>query len=163
MSYDAFGQRVLKAVTTPSGSVNSVRVFGSLRLEDTSLSGLDYTRTADTEQIYAAVAGTAFGRIIYDESAELPTKDNAKQHALLEIGDHLGSTSIVIDNVTGALVERSTYQAYGAADSDYRPAPWDFWERYLFTGAEADAELGLSYHSARYYSPQLGRWMSPDP
>jgi len=162
MSYDASGQRVLKGVATPSSTLYGAQVFPSLRLDASELDGDDYTRNG-TEQVYAAVAGMAFGRVIYDGAGQLPTKDKAKQHVLLEVVDHLGSTSIVVDNVTGGLVERSTYQAYGAADSDYRPAPWNFWERYRFTGAEADAELGLSYHVARYYSPQLGRWLSPDP
>ena len=28
---------------------------------------------------------------------------------------------------------------------------------------ERDEETGLSYHSARYYLPWLGRWLSSDP
>lgn len=36
-------------------------------------------------------------------------------------------------------------------------------KRYRFTGMERDEETGLSYHSARYYIPWLGRWLSADP
>jgi RHS repeat-associated protein len=32
-----------------------------------------------------------------------------------------------------------------------------------FTGQERDRATGLSYHSARYYDPRLGRWPSVDP
>ena len=32
-----------------------------------------------------------------------------------------------------------------------------------FGGKEEDIEVGLSYFGARYYSPFLGAWMSPDP
>ena len=33
---------------------------------------------------------------------------------------------------------------------------------YKFTGKERDAESGLDYFGARYYSSSVGRWMSPD-
>jgi RHS repeat-associated protein len=70
----------------------------------------------------------------------------------------------VLDRATSELVERSTYQAYGAAESDYRPERWDgVREDYRFTGKEEDVEVGLQYFGKRYYAPQLGRWVSADP
>lgn len=36
-------------------------------------------------------------------------------------------------------------------------------KRYRYTGMERDEESGLSYHTARYYLPWLGRWFSADP
>lgn len=36
-------------------------------------------------------------------------------------------------------------------------------KRYRYTGMERDEETGLEYHSARYYLPWLGRWLSADP
>jgi RHS repeat-associated protein len=32
-----------------------------------------------------------------------------------------------------------------------------------YTGHQDDAEVGLIYFGARYYNPELGRWISPDP
>jgi RHS repeat-associated protein len=62
------------------------------------------------------------------------------------------------------LAEKATYDAWGRTESDYRPARWaGFREDYRFTGKEEDVEVGLTYFGARYYSPYLGRWMSPDP
>ena len=61
-------------------------------------------------------------------------------------------------------MERATYQPYGAIETDYRTARWaNFREAYKFTGKEDDIEVGLTYFGGRYYAPQLGRWMSPDP
>jgi len=34
---------------------------------------------------------------------------------------------------------------------------------FTYTGREWDAEAELSYHRARYYSPNVGRWLSRDP
>ena len=85
-------------------------------------------------------------------------------HVLLELKDHLGSTTIAIDQATSELVESSTYLGYGGADSDYRPVAWgSFREDYRFTGKEEDVEVGLDYFGKRYYAPLLGRWVSADP
>lgn len=168
MAYDASGQRVLKSVSSSqdmgasrSDTTYFAEIFPTLRLDGAGFDGTDYEHDASTETVYLGLAGSALGRLVYDAPATLP--GHQTQHVLLEITDHLGSTSTVIDSVTGDLVERSTYQAFGAADSDYRPDPWQFWERYRFTGKEADVELGLAYFGARYYSPYLNRWMSADP
>jgi RHS repeat-associated protein len=98
-------------------------------------------------------------------SAGVPASSSvANQHVFFELGDHLGSTSTVLGKDTGELVERSTYQAYGAAEADYRPDRWDaFREDYRFTGKEEDVEVGLTYFGKRFYSAGLNRWMSPDP
>lgn len=70
----------------------------------------------------------------------------------------------MLDKSTGELVERITYQPYGATESDHRPARWSFFrEDYRFTGKEEDAEVGLTYFGQRYLSPYLGRWLSADP
>jgi len=34
---------------------------------------------------------------------------------------------------------------------------------YLFTARRYDSETGLYYYRARYYNPQIGRFMQPDP
>jgi RHS repeat-associated protein len=82
----------------------------------------------------------------------------------MTFGDVTGSTAFVIDHDSGEVVERATYQAYGGAESDYRPARWGYArEDIRYTGHWDDAEVGLIYFGARYYSPQLARWLSPDP
>jgi RHS repeat-associated protein len=55
-------------------------------------------------------------------------------------------------------------QAYGGAESDYRPGRWkEFREDYRFTGKEEDVEVGLQYFGKRFYAPLLQRWVSADP
>ncbi len=70
-----------------------------------------------------------------------------------------------MDYQTGEVVERSAHQAYGMIDTDFRPNPrWGaFREDVKFGGHWDNAEVGLTYFGARYYSPQLGRFVSPDP
>ena len=62
------------------------------------------------------------------------------------------------------VVERLTYQAFGGAESDYRPARWGGVASYRrFSGQPQDIDVGLAYFGARYYQPALQRWISADP
>jgi RHS repeat-associated protein len=161
-AYDVGGQRTLKTSVVQGGAAKyNVFVFPSLELRGTSFEANfnDYDDTVTTEAVY--LAGVA--RVAYSAD-NLPTSSGGKIHTYLEIGDMLGSTSIVLDRDTSELVERVTYGAYGTIDSDYRPVRWEsFREPDHFGGKEDDYELSLSYFGTRYYSPQLGRWLSPDP
>ena len=69
--------------------------------------------------------------------------------------DHLGSTT-ALTGTTGKLIERQTYDAYGNSAGSTRT-------RYGFTGRERDPLTGLHYYRARFYDPEVGRFMSEDP
>ncbi|CAN5181222.1 hypothetical protein BH09MYX1_BH09MYX1_43600 [soil metagenome] len=163
-AYDASDNRILKtAVDASANELHTVYVFGSLELRRTTFSGGDFTDTKDTEVAYLFAHGVRLARLHYSEDS-LPTLTSGKLHVFLELPDHLGSGSIVIDKETGELAERMTYQAYGGADSDYRPDRWgSFREDYKFTGKEEDAEVGLDYFGKRYLAVGLHRWLSADP
>ncbi|MBF5042068.1 hypothetical protein FGE12_06650 [Aggregicoccus sp. 17bor-14] len=74
--------------------------------------------------------------------------------AIYYVTDHLQS-STVLTNASGAVVSEAAYDAWGrqVVGTD---------EPYTFTGHEWDAEAGLYYSGARYYDPQLGRFLTPD-
>jgi RHS repeat-associated protein len=69
--------------------------------------------------------------------------------------DHLGSTS-ALTNSSGAVVTQLTYDAFGNS-------PGSSLTRYDFTGRERDPDTGLLYYRARWYDPELGRFISEDP
>ena len=78
--------------------------------------------------------------------------------------DALGGTYLLTD-ASGAVVERYSYTAYGevsafnaAGASVAKPAT-----RFLYTGREWIAELGLNDHRNRFYLPSFGRWLNRDP
>ena len=107
--------------------------------------------------------GVRLARLAY-EQPDVPSVDAQHLHVFFELGDHLGSTSVVLDKATSELVERSTYEAYGSTESDYRPERWKgFREDYKFTSKETDIEVGLAYFGRRFYAPMLQRWVSADP
>jgi RHS repeat-associated protein len=120
----------------------------------------------ETEVPYLFANGVRLGRVVVEnsETGEPRLESSSRQHVFFELGDHLGSTSVVLDKATSELVEKATFQGYGAKESDYRPARWQgFREDYGFTGKEEDVEVGLQYFGKRFLSPYLGRWVSADP
>ena len=147
------GARVRKSATDPADlTQHTLEVFDTLRLEHTPFDPVDgsYTVKPDNVQVYPGGMAHAF----WDAAIVMH----------LIVGDHLGSSSVVINHDTSKLVERTTYQPYGAVESDYRPDKWkSFREPYKFTGKEEDIEVGATYFGARYYQPYLGRFMSADP
>ena len=165
-TYDASGARVARYESAaqdegrPSKSY-SVTVFPSLRLETPGFdSAGDYERNGETEIVYLQDgAGVTYGRAFYAPSGG--PSGTGTVHVYLEFGDHLGSTTAVVDFDSGAVVEKSSYLAFGAVDADYRPE--GFREPYRYTGHHDDSEVGLTYFGARYYIPTLARWASPDP
>jgi RHS repeat-associated protein len=163
-AYNANDDRTLKTAVDPLGNeVYSGYAFPSLELRRTTWNGSDYDRTATTEVGYIFANGARLARVHY-AGPPSATETGSPLHVLLELPDHLGSTSIVIDRDSGELVERGTYMAFGQAESDYRPTRWaGFREDYEFTGKEDDIEVGLQYFGKRFYSPNLNRWVSADP
>ena len=52
------------------------------------------------------------------------------------------------------------YKPYGEIDRKNSDGPDIF--RYKYTGQEEDRETGLYYYKARYYDPEIGRFIEPD-
>ncbi|UJR85584.1 SpvB/TcaC N-terminal domain-containing protein [Sandaracinus amylolyticus] len=118
-----------------------------------------YDATAGTETQY--LVGGA--RIVW-QPGDLDGWLDADHRISLAIPDLLGTTSAVIDLVTGELLEVNTYLPNGARETvrttDRAPVPL---EPMGFTGKEADEEVGLTYFGLRFLMPRLGRWATPDP
>ncbi len=69
--------------------------------------------------------------------------------------DHLGSTRLVTDDNRN-IVLATAYHPFGDTSTEEGS------ENYLFNGKEKDA-TGLYYYGARYYDPDVGRFLSRDP
>ena len=80
---------------------------------------------------------------------------NAVSGASYFLTDHLGSTAALTD-VSGNVREQLNYDSFGNGGVSALT-------RYTFTGRERDPDTGLMYNRARFYDPQLGRFISEDP
>ena len=63
---------------------------------------------------------------------------------------------IAVTNSSGAVLQRNTYDEWGAPGADNIG-------RFQYTGQTWIPEIGMYYYKARIYSPLLGRFMQTDP
>ena len=71
--------------------------------------------------------------------------------------DGLGSV-VALSDSSGEIVEQCSYDIFGEPSCVSGVG-----NPYKFTGREYDAETGLYYYRERYYSPESGRFLQPDP
>src|SRR5438128_9155669 len=91
---------------------------------------------------------------------------NSQPLSLNRFEDELGSTSHIADG-TGALIESYQYDLYGKptywnASNSQLPSS-NYQVKDLFTGQRWVSEIGLYDDRNRFMSPDLGRFLQPDP
>ena len=143
--YDATGARVKELITSAGGGVRStVYVGGSfehLRVGTTTSNEIhvrDPGGTAALVRVGAAPPGDASPPVRY------------------QVGDHLGSATLVID-ASASAYSREEFSPYGATlVGGYAK------KRYRFTGKKRDVN-GFDYFGGRWYASWLARWSTCDP
>lgn len=74
---------------------------------------------------------------------------------------HDQSNSITaLSGANGSVEEQTGFDPFGAITSSTAPATGN---ALLYTGREYDRDSGLYYYRARYYDPEIGRFISEDP
>lgn len=147
--YDAGGMRVKKWVRTNGTGAGESTIYIDGMFEhytdnDTGLANNHLHVMDDQQRIALVRRGPAH-------------PDDAGPPVQYHLGDHLGSSSVVVDG-DGDWINREEYFPYG------EPSFGSFArKRYHFTGKERDEETGLYYHGLRYFAPWLLRWMNCDP
>jgi RHS repeat-associated protein len=148
--YDASGQRVRKVVRRQGGQVDSTTYVGGV-FEHFRQVTAGAVRESTTVHVVDDEQRVALVRV-----GEL-TPGDATPPVTYQVGDHLGSAVLVLDN-SGGEVSREEFTPYGETSFGGHAL-----KRYRFTGTERDEESGLGYHGARYYAPWLARWTATDP
>jgi RHS repeat-associated protein len=135
--YDPFGRRIQKS--GPSGTVNYV-YDGANAIGEVNASGNLLTH--------------------YSQGAEIdePLGELRSGASALYEQDGLGSVTS-LSNSTAALANSYVYDTFG----NIAASGGSFVNPYLYTGRDYDSETGLQYYRARYYDPQIGRFIGEDP
>ncbi|MDO8803425.1 MAG: RHS repeat-associated core domain-containing protein [Elusimicrobiota bacterium] len=89
-----------------------------------------------------------------DEPLSMTDEHN---HTYYYLPDGLGSVSMLTD-ILGDPVQNYNYEPYGKSNVTARDK-----NPFKFTSREYDPDSQLQYNRARYYAPELGRWITPDP
>ena len=82
------------------------------------------------------------------------------------VKDASNTVHVLVDE-TGLIVEYYYYDAFGNVKMRDENYQWmtesKYGNRFLFQGREYDYDTALYYFRARWYEPETGRWLSPDP
>ena len=137
--YDAMGQRVAKYV---GGSMTNAYLYDNSGHVVTELNG---SFAINRREVYAG-------------SRHLGTFDQ-NGNLTYVLADWVG-TERARATSAGTLCQTTTSQPFG---DNQQTSGICFPSPAFFTGKERDAESGLDYFGARYYSSSMGRFSSPDP
>ncbi|MGN2389530.1 RHS repeat-associated core domain-containing protein [Pseudomonas syringae] len=153
--YDGQGQRCRKISTAQASGrtlTNEVRY----------LPGLEVRTTADGETLHVvtAQAGRNSVRVLHWEAGKPGAIAN--DQVRYSLGDHLGSSTLELDQQGGLISQESYYPFGGTAWWAARSAVEAKYKTVRYSGKERDAS-GLYYYGFRYYAPWLQRWINPDP
>ena len=146
-AYDPLGRRV----RTASGTNVVFHVYdGGRCAADTDASG-------NPLRVYTWGPGI-------DDLLAVTAISGASTSTCYAVKDHLGSVCALV-TAAGAVVASYTYDAWGnvSATINYSLLPVNFSCRFLFHGGWHSEATDLCQFRARWYSPDLGRWLSPDP
>ncbi|WP_181017089.1 RHS repeat domain-containing protein [Pseudomonas syringae] len=153
--YDGQGQRCRKISTAQASGrtlINEVRY----------LPGLEIRTTADGEILH--VINTQVGRnsvrVLHWEAGKPGAIAN--DQVRYSLGDHLGSSTLELDQQGGLISQESYYPFGGTAWWAARSAVEAKYKTVRYSGKERDAS-GIYYYGFRYYAPWLQRWINPDP
>ncbi|WP_339132888.1 MAG: RHS repeat-associated core domain-containing protein [Candidatus Electrothrix sp. GW3-4] len=159
--YDYMGRRVRKVTTAWDGSTwqsDETRFFvydgWNLieELDGTGATTASYVYGLDLSQSLQGAGGIGGILARVDHSA-------GKMHVYFY--DANGNVGQMLDSTDGSVVAAYEYAPFGGLTSamgsyaDVNP--------FRFSSKYADDVAGLYYHGYRYYSPELGRWLSRDP
>ena len=148
--YDSAGRRVKKLVRKQGGQVEATVYVGGL-FEHHRLIRNGSVRENNTLHVMDDGQRVAVLRV------GDPFPDDTSPALSYQLGDHLGSSALVVDD-TGSAVRREEFTPHGETSFGGFAR-----KRYRFTGKERDEHSGLAYHGARFYAPWLARWTSCDP
>lgn len=74
----------------------------------------------------------------------------------IPLHDHAGNLTALVSPFWGTVYDYYKHTAFGEQLTQRKTSPWRFQDR------RVDPETGLVHYEGRYYSPEKGRWLTPD-
>ncbi|WP_349969697.1 RHS repeat-associated core domain-containing protein [Pseudomonas caspiana] len=149
--YDGGGQRCRKISSAQTQS-------RTLITEVRYLPGLEIRSNVDGEVLHVVTVGDV--RMLHWHAGK--RRDVANNQLRYSLSDHLGSTTLELDDQGGVVSQEMYYPFGGTAWWAASSAVQAQYKTVRYSGKERDAS-GLYYYGFRYYAPWLQRWINPDP
>lgn len=158
-NYDTAKQRTRKRIERLDGTIEERIYLGGMELYRRWM-GSTLAEEIETHHLFVDDQ-----RILIVEHVK-ETDSNLLDKGLLykyQYSNHLGSVGLECDGVGNIISYEECHPygttAYHATNAAIKATA----KRYRYTGMERDEETEMAYHTARYYLPWLGRWVSTDP
>lgn len=140
-SYDAFNRRISKSI---NGEKTNFLYLGNKEVG---------TLNSDHKIIELRILGAGED----DSEIGASVAFELSQKIYVPIHDHNGNIVQLLDE-HGNVTDGYHYSAFGEEEIDgSTPNPW------RYSSKRKDPETGLIYFGRRYYAPDIGRWITPDP
>ena len=158
-SYDINGTRTKKIYTTLAGSVTTEYYYiNGMLLGFSRSDGIDFKPLLD-------VNGTMYG---------LAVCENGQTRSYYFVNNAQGDVIGLYSYISGSVVATYDYDAWGnctvkavvADDNGHAVTDLNHIANlnpFRYRGYYYDTETGLYYLGSRYYDPEVGRWISPEP
>jgi len=154
--YDHTGQRLRKVSRRQASGaelIADVRYLPGLEIRTNSATG-------EILHVISAPAGRSSARVL--DWKQAPSNDLQNQQLRYSLDDHLGSSTLELDDQAQVLSQEGYYPYGGTAWWAAANETEAKYKTIRYSGKERDA-TGLYYYGFRYYAPWLGRWINPDP
>jgi len=163
-NYDAEKQRTRKYIEKNIGEIEERLYLGGMEIYRRWQLNSDGSRRV-VEEIETHHLFEGESRVLMVDDVIISTNNDLGNQTLYryQYSNHLDSVGLEL-NEAGNVISYEEYHPYGTTAYSARGVEVTrLKKRYRYTGMERDEETGLSYHTARYYLPWLGRWTSSDP
>ncbi len=151
--YDAFHRRMTKQVLESIDGIWKETLFEKyIYATDTEIGAMD--RHGKIKELKIMVPGSLKNSAAFEFDSKI----------YVPIHDHRGNVVSILTEV-GNIIETYRYSAYGVEEIfDYAGVKTtDSINPWRFSGKRIDSETGLGYFGRRYYDPEIGKWIGPDP
>ncbi len=153
--YGADGRRVRK--------IRSLQTRAQTNLIETRyLPGLEIRTHSGTREVLHVIdvqTGRASVRVLHWEAGR--PQDIANNQQRYSLSDHLGSSTLELDQ-DASVITRECYYPFGGTAWTDGDAVQVSYKTIRYSGKERDA-TGFYYYGLRYYLPEWQRWLNPDP
>ncbi|WP_433736510.1 RHS repeat-associated core domain-containing protein [Pseudomonas putida] len=163
--YDS--QHRLIGVSLPDGRQASYRYDAFGRRIDKTVDGHTTSFFWQGDQLVAESSQTHYRSYLYEPNSFRPLalldgKGPKNARSFYYQLDHLGTPQELTDH-SGEIVWSAQYSAYGQLRELTHGSGEQLEQPLCFQGQYCDTETGLHYNRHRYYQPDSGRYLTPDP